>query len=435
MEWTTLDFWIVSAGILASLSCALLGNFLILKRMSMMGDAISHSVLPGLAIAFFLTSSKASFSMFLGAAVLGVITSVLTQWIHKHGNVDQGASMGVVFTILFAIGLVLIVQAADSVDLDPGCVLYGAVEYIVLDMVTFSGYEIPRAIVVLTIVFLLNSCFVFLFFKELKITTFDNQYATFLGFNSDFMHYTLMGLVALTVVASFESVGSIIVIAMLIVPGASAYLLTDRLSVMILFSMVFAILSAVLGHFSAVYLPTFFGFPDTNTSGMIATLSGIIFFVIVVISPRYGLFSNILNKMITRFRIVQEDVLSILYRSKEENEIGATKEHILLYFIHHRLWLSIAMKFLEFKKKVNRQGKVYVLTAIGNSESITLMRSHRLWESYLSTEIRAPLSHFHDTADRLEHIHDPEIQKNLDLELPDSEFDPSGKKIPPELKD
>ena len=220
----------------------------------MMGDAISHSVLPGLAIAFFLTSSKASFSMFLGAAVLGVITSVLTQWIHKHGNVDQGASMGVVFTILFAIGLVLIVQAADSVDLDPGCVLYGAVEYIVLDMVTFSGYEIPRAIVVLTIVFLLNSCFVFLFFKELKITTFDNQYATSLGFNSDFMHYTLMALVALTVVASFESVGSIIVIAMLIVPGASAYLLTDRLSVMILFSMVFAILSAVLGHFSAVYL-------------------------------------------------------------------------------------------------------------------------------------------------------------------------------------
>ena len=183
MEWTILDFWIVSAGMLASVSCALLGNFLVLKRMSMMGDAISHSVLPGLAIAFLLTSSKASFSMFIGAAVLGVITSILTQWIHKHGNVEQGASMGVVFTILFSIGLVLIVQAADSVDLDPSCVLYGAVEYIALDMIPFLGLEIPRAIVALTAVLLLNSCFVLLFFKELRITTFDSQYATSLGFN------------------------------------------------------------------------------------------------------------------------------------------------------------------------------------------------------------------------------------------------------------
>ena len=435
MEWTVLDFWIVSAGILASLSCALLGNFLILKRMSMMGDAISHSVLPGLAIAFFLTSSKASFSMFLGAAVLGVVTSILTQWIHKHGNVDQGASMGVVFTILFAIGLVLIVQAADSVDLDPGCVLYGAVEYIALDMIAFVDFEIPRAIVVLSLVFLLNSCFVLLFFKELRITTFDTQYATSLGFNSDLMHYALMGLIALTVVAAFESVGSIIVIAMLIVPGATAYLLTDRLSLMIFLSMFFAILSAVLGHFSAVYFPPFFGFPDTNTSGMMATLSGVIFFVVVIVSPRYGLFSSLLNKMVTRFRVVQEDVLSIIFRSEEENSLGATKEHILLYFIHHPLWLSIAMKFLEFNKKINRRGNVYVLTAIGNSESITLMRSHRLWESYLSTEIQAPLSHFDDTADRLEHIHDADIQETLDLEVRDSEFDPSGKKIPPESED
>lgn len=435
MEWTILDFWIVSAGILASLSCALLGNFLILKKMSMMGDAISHAVLPGLAIAFFLTSSKASFAMFLGAAILGVITSVLTQWIHKHGNVDQGASMGVVFTILFAIGLVLIVQAADSVDLDPGCVLYGAVEYIALDMITFLNYEIPRAIVVLALVLFLNVCFVFLFFKELRITTFDSQYATFLGFNSDLMHYVLMGLVALTVVAAFESVGSIIVIAMLIVPGASAFLLTDRLSLMILFSMLFGVLSSVLGHFSAVYFPPLLGFPDTTTSGMMATISGVIFFVVVIISPRYGIFSSLLNRTITRFRVIQEDVLSIIYRSKEENNIGATRENISVYFTHHPLWLSIVIKFLEIKKKINRQGDIFVLTAIGKSESTTLMRSHRLWESYLSTEIQAPQSHFHDTADRLEHINDSEIQQNLDIEVIDNEFDPSGKKIPPVPED
>src|SRR5690606_38844964 len=128
-----LDGWIIAAGVLCATAASLLGNFLVLRKMSMLGDAISHAILPGLAVAFFLSGSRQSVPMFIGAALVGVLTALLTQWIHDFGKVDEGASMGVVFTTLFALGLVLIVQTADYVDLDPGCVLYGAIELTPLD--------------------------------------------------------------------------------------------------------------------------------------------------------------------------------------------------------------------------------------------------------------------------------------------------------------
>lgn len=293
MSWYAIDTWIVVVGILATVSCALLGNFLVLRKMSMMGDAISHAVLPGLAIAFIVTGSRASLTMFISAAVVGVLTAVFTQWISRFGNVDRGASMGIVFTTLFAIGLLLIVQAADHVDLDPGCVLYGAIELTPLDVVwrpELFGLElgVPRAALVLAGVLLLNTLFVALFFKELRISSFDPELATTMGINANLMHYLLMTLVAITTVAAFEAVGSIIVIAMLIVPPAAAYLLTDRLGCMILISAGLGVLSAVLGHISALIVPGWFGYESTSTSGMMAVVAGLIFTVVLFGAPRHG---------------------------------------------------------------------------------------------------------------------------------------------------
>lgn len=293
MTWYAIDTWIVVVGVLAALSCALLGNFLVLRRLSMMGDAISHAVLPGLAIAFLVTGARASLTMFIGAAIAGVLTAVFTQWISKFGNVDRGASMGIVFTTLFALGLILIVQAADHVDLDPGCVLYGAIEMTPLDVawrpeVFGMGLEVPRAALVLAAVTLLNVCFVFIFYKELRISSFDPELATTMGINSNFMHYLLMTLVAVTTVAAFEAVGSIIVIAMLIAPPAAAYLLTDRLGSMIAISALLAIISAVLGHVSALFVPAWIGYDSISTSGMMAVMSGIIFAAALFLAPRHG---------------------------------------------------------------------------------------------------------------------------------------------------
>jgi manganese/zinc/iron transport system permease protein len=276
-QWNwALDGWIIVAGILCAAASALLGSFLVLRKMSMMGDAISHAVLPGLAVAFLLTNSRSSLPMFLGAAVVGVLTAMFTEWVRGFGKVDEGASMGVVFTVLFALGLLLVVQAADHVDLDPGCVLYGAIEMTPLDTVRLWGHEVPRAVLTLGAVFLLNLFCVLAFYKELKLSSFDPALATTLGINARLMHYLLMTLVAITAVAAFESVGNILVVAMLIVPAATAYLLTDRLSIMIGLAVLFGAVAAVLGHVGAIGVPAAFGYPSTNTAGMMALVSGML---------------------------------------------------------------------------------------------------------------------------------------------------------------
>ncbi|MFO8028100.1 MAG: metal ABC transporter permease [Opitutales bacterium] len=297
MIWHAIDTWIVVVGVLAAVSCALLGNFLVLRKMSMMGDAISHAVLPGLAIAFLVTGARASLTMFIGAAIAGILTAVFTQWISRFGNVDRGASMGIVFTTLFALGLILIVQAADHVDLDPGCVLYGAIELTPLDVawrpeLAGLSLEVPRAALVLAAMTAVNLLFVVLFFKELRISSFDPELATTMGINANLMHYLLMTLVAMTTVAAFEAVGSIIVIAMLITPAAAAHLLTDRLVSMIVISAVLAAASAVSGHLSALIVPGWLGYAGTSTSGMMAVMSGLIFAVVLFCAPRYGILAK-----------------------------------------------------------------------------------------------------------------------------------------------
>jgi manganese/zinc/iron transport system permease protein len=273
MEWYSIDTWIVVIAALAAGACALLGNFLVLRKMSMMGDAISHAVLPGLAIAFLVTGARASLSMFIGAAIAGVLTAVFTQWISRFGKVDEGASMGIVFTTLFALGLLIELTPLDVVWRPT---LFGL------------SIEVPRTALVLAGVTLFNAVFVVAFFKELRISSFDAELATTMGIDSKLMHYLLMTLVAVTTVACFESVGSIIVIAMLIVPAATAHLLTDRLWLMVVLSVLIAIGSAILGHMSALIVPAWFGFADTSTSGMMAVMAGLIFSTVMLFAPKYG---------------------------------------------------------------------------------------------------------------------------------------------------
>lgn len=306
--WQTLDTWIVVIGAMSAVACSLCGSFLVLRRMSMMGDAISHAVLPGLAAAFLISGSRDPVIMFGGAVVIGVLTAFFTEWIRRAGRVDEGASMGVVFTILFAAGLILIRRAADHVDLDPECVLYGAIENAPLRSVTIPAIlglpalHLPPAILTNGAILLLNVLFVTLLFKELRIAAFDPALATTVGINARFMHYLLMVIVAITTVAAFESVGSILVIAMLIVPPAAAHLLTERLGVMLVFSAALAAISAVVGHWLAIHAPGWIGYPgvSTNTAGMMGVTAGLLFVLALLLAPRHGLVRRWLARTPTR---------------------------------------------------------------------------------------------------------------------------------------
>lgn len=304
--WTSFDTWIVVVGALCAVACALPGCFLVLRKMSMMGDAISHAVLPGLAIAFLITGTRASVPMFLGAAIAGLLTALFTQWIMRFGNVDRGAAMGIVFTTLFAVGLLLIRRAANQVDLDPGCVLYGAIELTPLDTVNVGSLAVPRAALVNGGVLLVNLLVLTLFYKEFKLSSFDPDLADTLGYSSQFLHYLLMTLVAVTTVAAFESVGSIIVIAMLIVPPATALLLTHRLLPMLFLSAAAAVLAAITGHLGALVVPGWFGFESTTSSGMIALASGLIFLLAWLFSPDQGIVTRHFRRDLSPPRSISE---------------------------------------------------------------------------------------------------------------------------------
>ncbi len=429
MTWTALDTWIVVAGVLSALACALLGNFLVLQRMSMMGDAISHAVLPGLAIAFLVTGSRDSLPMFIGAAVVGVLTAVFTQWVHKIGKVEQSAAMGVVFTALFAVGLILLVRGADAVDLDPGCVLYGAIEMVPLDTKQVFGFTVPRAVVTLSVVLLLDVLFTVLLYKELKISSFDPALAKTQRINATAVNYTLMTLVAVTTVAAFETVGSILVIAMLIVPAAAAHLLTDRLHTMILASLVIAALCAALGHVAAITVPGWFGFSDTSTAGMMVTVAGVVFILVMFGAPRHGIISRALHQALLSLRVAQEDVLGLLYRAAELNAgmTGAT----VTGAIGAGGWLGrLALWRLRMERKIERDGLLLKLTTLGHREAASVVRTHRLWESFLHQYLRLPTDHLHGTAEQLEHVTSPAMQARLAEKTGRPVRDPHGKRVP-----
>ncbi len=316
-----LDGWIIVSGMLCAIAASLLGNFLVLRRMSLLGDAISHAVLPGLAAAFFLSGTRDSWPMFLGAVAAGVLTTLLIETVRGFGKVDEGAAMGVVFTSLFALGLILIVQAADRVDLDPGCVLYGAIELTPQDTVIVGEIEIPRVALILGAVLLLNLTFVTLCFKELKLASFDPGLATASGFNAGLLHYALTTLVAITAVASFESVGNILVVAMFVAPPAAAYLLTDRLGVMIAISAGIAGLSAITGHLSALIVPGWFGYRSTSTAGMMAVAAGGWFLLAALFAPKHGVVARFTRQKVLSWRILAEDIIALLYRLEERNSV------------------------------------------------------------------------------------------------------------------
>lgn len=431
-----LDGWIVGVAVLCAVASASLGNFLVLRRMSMLGDAITHAVLPGLAVAFFVSHSRSSLPMFLGAVIVGILTAFFTEWIRRVGKVDEGASMGVVFTSLFALGLVMIVQAADKVDLDAGCVLYGAIELTPLDTVWFLGRQFPRAFLTLGVVTVINLLFVVLFYKELKLSSFDPALATTTGFNASLMHYLLMVLVAVTAVASFESVGSVLVVAMFIVPPATAYMLTDRLQVMIGLSLVVAILSAVVGHLGALVVPAWFGFQSTTTAGMMAVAAGGLLLLAVLLGPRHGILVKLVRRQLLSLRILADDVVAVLYRIGEQGEPAAARVAELQRTLFCNKWsLSGVLAWLDRRGAIERDADLVALTDQGRLHAQHLVRSHRLWEQYLQDYAGIDASRVHPQAEKLEHFTDPRLRQRLDSETDAPQVDPHGRPIPSELID
>jgi manganese/zinc/iron transport system permease protein len=333
--------------------------------------------------------------------------------------------MGVVFTSLFALGVVLLKRYGEGLHFDVSCVFEGILGRAGLDTFTVAGWKIPRQIQTVGPVAIMNLCAVILLWKEFKISSFDPALATSMGYSATLMHYLLMALVAVTTVASFEAVGSILVVAMLIAPAATAQLLSNRLSGMVLLACVFAILSAVLGYWLAAH-------PSVNAApaGAMAVVAGGMYGLAVLFAPQNGILSALIRNLQTALRILREDLLLMLYRVEEIDPSKRLRPAEAVAAVGGGWLARWALAMLRRRGRVEmRDGQLH-MTEDGRWRAARLVRGHRLWEAYLVKHLGLPLDHVHAPADRVEHfIHQP-LREELERAVDDTAKDPHGRKIP-----
>ncbi len=281
----TPQFEIILLACIVSAACAIPGVFLVLRKVSLMSDAISHAILLGIVVSFFIVKDIASPILLLGAAATGLLTVALTEILIGTKKLKEDASIGLVFPVFFSLGVILISKYAGDIHLDVDAVLLGEIAFAPFDRITLFGIDIARSLLVMGIILIINLVFIFAFYKELKMSTFDEGLAIALGFSPALVHYALMSIVSITAVGAFDAVGSILVVALMIAPACAAYLLTHRLPTMIALSALIGMLSGISGY----YLAHAF---DANIAGSIAMMCGVFFILSWLFSPTQGLIAQ-----------------------------------------------------------------------------------------------------------------------------------------------
>lgn len=440
MTLTANDLWTMATAALCALACGVAGCYLVLRRMALLGDAISHAVLPGLGVAFLMSGSREPGPMLAGAGAAGLATAGLSALLSRVGRIADDAALGVVFTMMFAAGVLVLSVLPPDLHLDASCVLYGNLELVALDTRVVMGVEVPRAMVPVAVAALVVCGVVWGAFKELRVVAFDPGLARSLGIPAGLVHAGMLALVAGVTVVSFESVGSVLVVAMLIAPGATARLLTDRLGAMYVLSGVLAVVAAVWGYLLAAWL-------NVTVAGMISVVAGGLFVLAAVAAPRHGMAARAIERTRLSVRIAREDVLGMLYRWHERAGMrgargvgmkgGDGDEPIkplsaldLCRAIAPARVTGWALASLRRHGLVVGESGAMRLSETGLREAAKVVSTHRLWEAYLARHLGLPLDHLHEASHRAEHFIGEALKQKVRAEVGDPTVDPHGKPIP-----
>ncbi|MGS2725590.1 metal ABC transporter permease [Psychroserpens sp. BH13MA-6] len=325
---------------LVAIACAIPGTFLVLRKMAMISDAISHSILPGIVIGFFITQDLNSPLLILLAAVTGIITVVLVEYIQKTGLVKEDTAIGLVFPVLFSIGVILIAKNANDVHLDVDAVLLGELAFAPFDRLLIAGIDVgPKSLWIIGIILLITVILLITFFKELKLSTFDKGLAASLGFSPVVIHYGLMSVASVTTVGAFDAVGAILVVALMIAPAATAYLLTTDLKKMLTLSILFGVFSAIAGYWLAHGL-------DASIAGSITTMLGVLFLVVYLFAPNKGIIAVLYREKQQRTEVSLLTFLLHLKNHDDEKErhVNHLNEHINWQKVRSKTVLDLALK-------------------------------------------------------------------------------------------
>jgi len=333
--------------IITSLACAVLGVFLVLRRLSMVSDAISHSVLLGIVIGYFVTKDIGSVLLIIGASLFGVLTTVCIELLIKSKRVTEDASVGIIFPLFFSIAVILITRYARNVHLDTEVVLIGEIILAPLHRINFLGISLPKALVQMSLVLLINIVFIAVFYRKLKISSFDPVYAGVAGIAGTGLYYVFMALVSFTAVSAFESVGAILAIAFFISPAASAYLISKDLKITIFLAAVYAVVNSCIGYFLAVKF-------NVSMSGMCAVVSGLTFMITIAVYPG-GIITKMIRYIKNKNRFSRE--LLILHIDNHTGKKNALGELGYSTIREHIAWSDRKLKYVL--DKLIKKGYVY----------------------------------------------------------------------------
>ena len=333
--------------IITSLACAVLGVFLVLRRLSMVSDAISHSVLLGIVIGYFVTKDIGSVLLIIGASLFGVLTTVCIELLIKSKRVTEDASVGIIFPLFFSIAVILITRYARNVHLDTEMVLIGEIILAPLHRINFLGLSLPKALGQMVFVLLINTVFIAVFFRKLKISSFDPVYAGVAGIAGAGLYYVFMALVSFTAVSAFESVGAILTISFFISPAASAYLISKDLKITILLAAVYAVVNSCIGYFLAVKF-------NVSMSGMCALVSGLTFMITIAVYPG-GIITKMIRYIKNKNRFSRE--LLILHIDNHTGKKNALGELGYSTIREHIAWSDSKLKYVL--DKLIKKGYVY----------------------------------------------------------------------------
>jgi manganese/zinc/iron transport system permease protein len=325
---------------LVAVACAIPGTFLVLRKMAMISDAISHSILPGIVVGFFITQDLNSPLLILLAAITGVITVVLVEYIQKTGLVKEDTAIGLVFPVLFSIGVIMIAKNANDVHLDIDAVLLGELAFAPFDRLLISGVDVgPKSLWIIGSILVITIVLLVAFFKELKLSTFDKGLAASLGFSPVIIHYGLMTVSSITTVGAFDAVGAILVVALMIAPAAAAYLLTTDLKKMLILSVVFGVFSAISGYWFAHWL-------DASIAGSITTMLGVLFLIVYLFAPSKGIIAVMYREKQQRTEVSLLTFLLHLKNHDDERErhVNHLNEHINWQKVRSKTVLDLALK-------------------------------------------------------------------------------------------
>lgn len=360
---------IVLTGVLVGISAAILGSFLVLRGNAMLSDAISHSIVFGIVVVWLLTGQASGPVQVLGAALTGVMTVVLSELLARSRLVRMDAAIGLVFPALFAAGVILISVHARDVHIDVDTVLLGEIGFVWLHTVSIFGQRVPVAVATLGVVLVVNLAFVLLLWKELKLATFDPGLAAALGFLPGVLHYAILTLTSVTAVAAFDAVGAILFIAFVIVPPATAYLLTRRLWLMVTLAVALSVAACVSGYALAVRW-------DVSIGGMMASMTGLWFALALLFAPARGLVAQAVRARSERLDHDCRALVAHLYTHQDTPEMA--EENTLQALVDHLRWSEprarAAVLRAHDRDMVERRGGLLALRPKGEAEAQAIFR-------------------------------------------------------------